>query len=218
MQTFRDLKKHLGLVPSQVAAALADVEASGGREEAFRRQNPDVLETLVEVARIQSTEASNAIENIVAPHQRIVELVEEKTTPDNRSEQEIAGYRLVLDMIHSSADAIPFKASIDLQFHRDLYSFTSTPGGKWKSTQNEVAQFDAQGNKIGVIFKGERARIHQFIRSRVSDEFTFEDLSHALPDISAVHIRQEMRKLHKAGVVESPGRGGRTWKRLQTDF
>jgi Fic family protein len=352
MQTFRDLKKHLGLVPSQVAAALTDVEASRGREEAFRRQNPDVLETLVEVARIQSTEASNAIENIVAPHQRIVELVEEKTTPDNRSEQEIAGYRLVLDMIHSSADAIPFKASIDLQFHRDLYSFTSTPGGKWKSTQNEVAQFDAQGNKIGVIFKGaspfetpgameelhdrfneavkedqyprvlliaafvfdflmihpfndgngrmsrlltllmlyqashdvgrfislekliadsketyyeslrkstagwdkgehdiwpwvnyflglltaaykefeervgnvasgrgsKRARIHQFIRSRVSDEFTFEDLSHALPDISAVHIRQEMRKLHKAGAVESPGRGGRTWKRLQTDF
>ena len=83
-----------------------------------------------------------------------MELVEEKTTPKTRPEQEIAGYRLVLDQIHSSADAIPFKATIDLQFHRDLYAFTNTSGGKWKSTQNEVAEFDAQGNKVGVIFKG----------------------------------------------------------------
>jgi hypothetical protein len=74
---------------------------------------------------------------------------------------------------------------------------------------------------IGDVASGrgsKRARIHQFIRSRVSDEFTFEEVSHALPDISAVHIRQEMCKLDRAGAVESPGRGGKIWRRLRTDF
>ena len=76
-------------------------------------------------------------------------------------------------------------------------------------------------DRVGEVASGrgsKRARIHQFIRSRVSDEFTFEEVSNALPDISAVHIRQEMRKLHRAGAVQSPGRGRRTWKRLRIDF
>lgn len=154
MQTFRDLNKHLGLVPSATVAALNGVATGRGREEAFRLQRPQVLETLTEIARIQSTESSNAIEAITAPPQRIAELVQEKTTPRNRSEEEIGGYRNVLDTIHASADDIPFRRSIIEQFHRDLYALTELPGGRFKRSQNEVARFDQAGNKIAVIFKG----------------------------------------------------------------
>lgn len=154
MQTFRDLDRHLGLVPSGTASALSEVTAGRGREEAFRRQNPQVLETLKEVALVQSIESSNAIENVTAPHERIVDLAKEKTAPENRPEEEIAGYRNVLDTIHSSAEQIPFKRSIVEQFHRDLYSFTATPGGRLKNAPNEVARFDEAGNKIGVVFEG----------------------------------------------------------------
>ncbi|HET8863176.1 MAG TPA: hypothetical protein VFM94_08000 [Solirubrobacterales bacterium] len=66
----------------------------------------------------------------------------EKTAPQNRSEEEIAGYRNVLDTIHASAPDIPFRRSIVEQFHRDLYASTEAPGGRFKRSQNEVARFD----------------------------------------------------------------------------
>jgi Fic family protein len=154
MRTFRDLDKHLGMIPSATVSALNGVATGRGREEAFRLQRPQILETLTEVARIQSTESSNAIEAITAPPQRIADLVREKTAPRNRSEEEIAGYRNVLDTIHSSAADIPFRRSIVEQLHRDLYALTETPGGRFKRSQNEVARFDSAGRKIAVVFEG----------------------------------------------------------------
>lgn len=154
MQTFRDLNKHLGLVPSQSAAALAEASAGRGREEAFRRQNPQVLEGLMEVALIQSSASSNAIEQITAAPGRVTELVQDKTAPKDRSEEEITGYRKALETIHSSAENIPLSTSVVLQFHRDIYAFSPVPGGRFKSTQNEVARFDRAGNKVRVIFQG----------------------------------------------------------------
>lgn len=154
MQTFRDLNKHLGLVPSQSAASLAEASAGRGREEAFRRQNPQVLEGLMEVALIQSSASSNAIEQITAAPGRVTELVQDKTAPKDRSEEEITGYRKALETIHSSAENIPLSTSVVLQFHRDIYAFSPVPGGRFKSTQNEVARFDRAGNKVRVIFQG----------------------------------------------------------------
>lgn len=152
MQTFRDLDKHLGQVPAAVTRDIGAIDAGKGRQELFRRQAPSLLRTLTEVARIQSTEASNAIEGITAPHRRIEELVMEKTTPSNRSEEEIAGYRMVLDTIHSSAPDIPFKRSVVEQFHRDLYSFTSVPAGRFKAAQNAVTETHPDGTVV-VLFE-----------------------------------------------------------------
>lgn len=78
MQTFRELDRHLGMIPSSTVTALSEVTAGRGREDAFRLQQPQILETLTEIARIQSTESSNAIEAITAPPQRIAELVRER--------------------------------------------------------------------------------------------------------------------------------------------
>lgn len=352
MQTFRDLDSHLGMVPARSAAALAEASAGRGREEAFRRQNPQVLEGLMAVALIQSSASSNAIEQITAAPGRVTELVQDKTNPENRSEAEIAGYRKALDTIHASAEHIPLRTSVVLQFHRDIYAFSPTPGGRFKSTQNEVARFDQAGRKLAVIFEGvspsrtptamdelherfaaamtggthaplllagayvfdflmihpfddgngrmsrllnllllyhcghevgrfisleklveesketyyeslERStagwsssehdiwpwldyflgilnaayaefetrsgelmsgrgskamRIKLYVRSKSSDVFTFDEVQQALPDISADHIRSELRKLRDAGVVESPGRGRKEWRRLSTAF
>jgi Fic family protein len=340
------------MVPSKSAAALAEASAGRGREEAFRRQNPQVLEGLMEVALIQSSASSNAIERITAAPGRVTELVQDKTTPKDRSEGEIAGYRKALDTIHASARHIPLTSNVVLQFHRDIYAFSPTPGGRFKSTQNEVARFDSSGKKVAVIFEGvapsetrpamdelnelhEQAigggsharlllagayvfdflmihpfndgngrmsrlltllllyhcghevgrfisleklveesketyyesleksttgwdrgehdiwpwlnyflgilnaaygefearagdltsgrgskalRIKQYVRSSASDVFTFEEVQQALPDISADHIRSELRKLRDVGVVESPGRGRKEWRRLSTAF
>ncbi len=147
MRTFRSLDKHLGLLPANVVNALARIEAGRGRQDAFKKQNPMALDTLREVAVIQSVEASNAIEDIRVSAKRGRELALDKTTPKSRSEAEIAGYRRVLDEIHTNAPHIPFAENIVLQFHSWLYSFTSKPAGHYKRGENEVTETRPDGTE-----------------------------------------------------------------------
>ena len=111
-----------------------------GKEALFIQQTPQVLESLRQVAIIQSTESSNRIEGIEAPAGRIKKLVERKTTPKNRSEQEIAGYRDALATIHANHANMPFTTGVVLQLHRDLYQFVARQGGRWKMTDNEISE------------------------------------------------------------------------------
>jgi Fic family protein len=149
MKSFRDLDRHYGALPPARVQALVVIAEARGREEVFRRQNPASLETLREVAVIQSTEASNAIENIHAPRERIEALIADKTTPQNRSEQEIAGYRRVLDQIHANGAAIPFEPRYVLQLHGYLSRFTGdTTAGKWKGLANKVEERYADGRTV----------------------------------------------------------------------
>ncbi len=107
-----------------------------GRQDLYKRTAPAVLETLVEIARIQSVESSNRIEGITAAQPRLKALVLQKTTPANRSEAEIAGYRDVLDTLHTSAAGMPFTPGVILQLHRDMSRYAPDPGGHWKSSDN----------------------------------------------------------------------------------
>ena len=109
---------------SDILGLIAAIYKEAGKQEMFLKQKPQELEKLVEIAKIQSTEASNAIEGIITTSTRIKQLVEEKTTPKNRDEQEIAGYRDVLNIIHDSFDAIPISQNYILQLHKILYSHT----------------------------------------------------------------------------------------------
>ena len=76
---------------SEILGLVAAVYKEAGKQELYLKQRPGELEKLVEIAKVQSTEASNAIEGIVTTSTRIRQLVAEKTTPRNRDEQEIAG-------------------------------------------------------------------------------------------------------------------------------
>lgn len=119
-----------------------------GKEGLFMQQTPQVLQSLRQVAIIQSTESSNRIEGIEAPPERIKKLVEHKTTPKNRSEQEIAGYRDALTTIHANHAGMPFTTGIVLQLHRDLYQFVAQQGGRWKMTDNEISEIRSDGTKV----------------------------------------------------------------------
>ena len=122
---------------------LSSVRAIGqamGQEALYRKQIPQALETLRQVAMIQSTESSNRIEGVFADHARIVALVQEKTEPRTRDESEIAGYRTVLAMIHDAAEAMPLSPNLLLQLHRDLFTYTGKPGGTWKATDNSITE------------------------------------------------------------------------------
>lgn len=119
-----------------------------GKEELFKQQIPQALETLRQAAIIQSTESSNRIEGVTAPLERIQALVAKKTEPRNRSEQEITGYRDVLNTIHASHPHIPIKSGMVLQLHRDLYRYAGESGGRWKAVDNEITEVRPDGAKI----------------------------------------------------------------------
>ena len=125
---------------SEILGLIAAIYKEVGKQELYLKQRPDELEKLVEIAKIQSTEASNAIEGIVTTNSRIKQLVEEKTTPKNRDEQEIAGYRDVLSIIHESFDAILLTRNYILQLHKIMYSHMNNPmAGMTKNVQNYIS-------------------------------------------------------------------------------
>lgn len=125
---------------SEMLGLIAAIYKEAGKQELHLKQRPEELEKLVEIAKIQSTEASNAIEGIVTTNTRIRQLVEEKTAPKNRDEQEIAGYRDVLSIIHESFDAIPLTRNYILQLHKILYSHMNNPmAGQTKNVQNYIS-------------------------------------------------------------------------------
>lgn len=125
---------------SDILGYIAAIYKEAGKQELYLKQRPDELEKLVEIAKIQSTEASNAIEGIITTNTRIKQLVEKKTAPKNRDEQEIAGYRDVLNIIHESFDAIPITRSYILQLHKIMYSHMNNPmAGQTKNVQNYIS-------------------------------------------------------------------------------
>lgn len=125
---------------SEVLSLIAAIYKYAGKQELYLKQRPDELGKLVEIAKIQSTESSNAIEGIVTTNTRIKQLVEESTTPKNRDEEEIAGYRDVLNIIHESFDAIPITKNYILQLHKILYSHMNNPiAGQTKTVQNYIS-------------------------------------------------------------------------------
>ncbi len=140
MRTFNYSKINEQKWDSELLGLIAAIYKESGKQEMYLKQRPEELEKLVEIAKVQSTESSNAIEGIVTTNTRIRQLVEDKTTPKNRDEQEIAGYRDVLNIIHESFDAIPITPNYILQLHKILYSHMNNPAaGRTKSVQNYIS-------------------------------------------------------------------------------
>ena len=137
---------------SDILRLIAAIYKEAGKQELYLKQRPQDLEKLEEIARIHSTEASNAIEGIVTTNTRIRQLVQEKTTPKNRNEQEIAGYRDVLSIIHENFDAIPITQNHILQLHKILYSHMSNPmAGRTKTVQNYISATHSDG-RVETLF------------------------------------------------------------------
>ena len=134
---------------SDVLNLVAKIHECKGRQDLFIRQKPIELDRLVEIAKIQSTEASNKIEGIVTTSSRMKQLFEEKTTPRNRDEDEIMGYRDVLNTIHESSEYIPIRPSYILQLHRDLLKRAGfSYGGRFKNVQNYINETKPDGTVV----------------------------------------------------------------------
>ena len=148
MRNYNYRDKWQKMLTPEIVKKLTLISECKGEQRLFIEAHKDELKELVEIAKIQSTEASNRIEGIFTADDRLKNLVQEKTTPRNRDESEIAGYRDVLNIIHENYDYIPINANYFLQLHRDLYKFVgNVDGGVFKTGDNIIQEEDDKGNK-----------------------------------------------------------------------
>lgn len=148
MRNYDYREKWQKLLTPEIVKKLTLINQYKGEQRLFIEAHNDELKDLVEIAKIQSTEASNRIEGIFTADDRLKSLVQSKTTPRNRDESEIAGYRDVLNTIHENYDYIPVNANYTLQLHRDLYKFLGNiEGGIFKTSDNIIRETDEDGNE-----------------------------------------------------------------------
>ncbi len=148
MRTLNYKTEYQTLLCREIEAYLAQIHEQKGQQDLFIEAQKDALSELLEIAKIQSTEASNRIEGIITTDDRLKKIVMNKTTPKGRSEREIAGYRDVLNTIHENYDFIPVRPGMILQLHRDLYKFSNSAiGGSFKSSDNIIAEELPDGTK-----------------------------------------------------------------------
>ena len=148
MRDYNYKEKWKKLLTPEIVKKLTLIHEYKGEQRLFIEAHKDELNELVEIAKVQSTEASNRIEGISTANDRLKNLVQAKTTPRNRDESEIAGYRDVLNTIHESYDYIPINANYLLQLHRDLYKFLgNVDGGTFKTADNIIREMDMEGNE-----------------------------------------------------------------------
>ena len=131
---------------NEVINYLSLIHEYKGKQSAYLKQKPQELERLVELAKVQSTEASNSIEGIRTTETRLRQLMSERTTPRNRDEKEIAGYRDALNIVHENFEYIPLTPNYILQLHKILLSHTDSGfGGSFKNVQNYISATDEAG-------------------------------------------------------------------------
>ena len=141
MRQFDFKKEYIKLLTPDIVAMLTAIHDFRGEQFLYIEADKDALAQLLEIAKIQSTEASNRIEGIITTDERLKKIVREKTMPKTRGEKEIAGYRDVLNTIHEKYDYIPPRSSIILQLHRDLFKYSGLPiGGSYKNSDNMITE------------------------------------------------------------------------------
>src|SRR6056297_365338 len=135
-------------IPMNIVKLIGKINEYKGKQELYIEQAPQILDKLQEDAVIKSTKASNSIEGIIITDKRLKEIMNDDTNLKERSEGEIAGYRDVLNTIHTSYDAIPVTSNIILQLHRDMYKYISEQGGSWKSKDSIIGEIVPNGEKF----------------------------------------------------------------------
>ena len=148
MRTLNYKTEYRKLLTPEIVSYLTQIHEQKGQQNLFMEAQKDALAELLEIAKIQSTEASNRIEGIITTDDRLKKIVMNKTTPKGRSEREIAGYRDVLNTIHEDYDFVHVRPGVILQLHRDLYKFSnSSIGGNFKNSDNIIAEELPDGTK-----------------------------------------------------------------------
>ena len=199
MRTFDHSKNQQEILTPEILQMVAEIYEHKGKQELFVEANVDELSTLLEVAKIQSTGASNRIEGIFTTEKRLEELVRDKAEPRNRSEQEIAGYREVLSALQES--------STDWQEGGNVYApfvkyYLGVILKSYHEFENRVEHL-----KDRTLLKPDRIR---YVIDQKLGKITKKDIMEKSPDISKVTVERTLTELVKTGYISKTGAGPST--------
>jgi len=149
LRKFNLVEVYKGIISNNnIINLISKIHEYKGKQSFLLKTKKATLDTLLEIAKIQSTSSSNKIEGIYTTDKRIEKIVNKKLEPKNRNEEEIAGYRDVLSLIHENYDFIDINQNTILQLHKYLYKYTGySCGGKFKNSQNYIEETDIKGEK-----------------------------------------------------------------------
>lgn len=165
--------------PMETVHLITKINEYKGKQELYKQQAAQILDTLKNMAIIQSTKASNAIEGIIITDSRLKSIMESKTDPLDRSEGEIAGYRDVLQLVHASYEAIPVNANVIMQLHKELYHYIPMEGGRWKNADNVISETYPDGTKrirFEPVSAFETPRAMEFLCQELRERLNKEDV------------------------------------------
>ena len=133
-------------LPSEFLSLTSIIFALKNEEEHKKKEYPDIFTNLQKIAIVQSVKGSNAIEGIVTTDKRIEEIVNQNSAPLNHNEQEIAGYRDALNLVHTNFKDISFNLETMLNLHKIMLAQTSLNyGGQFKTNDNVIRELYPDG-------------------------------------------------------------------------
>ena len=114
----------------------ADIVSYASRIESMRergsfviRDHPSVMADMEAAAKVMSIRESNAIEGIVTSEDRIMGLATGSTSPRGHTEAEIAGYRDVLNIVHTRHDSLNIDENTILRMFSVMGEHSDGPTG-----------------------------------------------------------------------------------------
>jgi Fic family protein len=156
MHSFRNQRLSKIALPQSTVWLLADISEFKGKQQLYTRQSPKLMKTLRETAMVQSVESSNRIEGVTVEADRLRPLVLGKARPKDRPENEIQGYRRVLNEVHTQAEKLTVNADILRRFHK-LCQEGSGDAGQFKKVDNEIVELRPDGPPV-IRFKCVKAK------------------------------------------------------------
>jgi Fic family protein len=139
MSTLRRLLSDRPAMPMSTAWYLTLLAEAKGRQELFTRQSPQRLQALREYALIESAVASNRIEGVEIDPSRVRAVVLGRPVLRDRNEEEVAGYRDALQLIHTNAAGLDISEATILELHR-LSRGESGDAGQYKEKDVDIIE------------------------------------------------------------------------------
>lgn len=147
----------LNVTPDSVKL-IAEIDEFKGRWQALENLSPERLKALRKVATIESVGSSTRIEGAKLSDAQVEALLSnlDKTSFASRDEQEVAGYAEVMDLVFEAFADLRLTENHLRQLHQTLLRHSDKDErhrGSYKTLDNHVVAFDADGNEVGVVFE-----------------------------------------------------------------
>jgi len=137
----------VNMIPGSIVSSVELLSELKAREEAMKDRHREVFTGLENIAKIQSVKGSCAIEGIVTTDRRIEAIVNANSAPLNHNEQEIAGYRDALSLVHLNHAVLSVSEETVRQLHEAMLAYVPVPGGIYKDTDNAIIEIDNKGRR-----------------------------------------------------------------------